>query len=269
MIKALNFDNEKNIVYLDYNIFVDSLEKADIKNKLYSLKTKYKYVYSSAYLEELANTAIKDVNIKEEVIKKDLENISKLTNNIGLRPTTDTGILPVVEHPKYSYQRVIDYLHLTKLSENNSKNFMKNRINHIELVKKYNINKDKIDLLDPSEVFYDSNVEMLVKECSRFGDLYLSINNASLWRAIRKDFSLLERNIEELFNLLEIIGYNSENNKKSRSRLHDVTHAIYATKANYFITNDNKFRNKCIAVYSFLGVTTKVCEYEKFISDNI
>ena len=62
-----------------------------------------------------------------------------------------------------------------------------------------------------------------------------------------------------LFRILNFAGYCSEKSEQtSISGTHDVSHAIYATKADFLVTMDRKFAKKCKAVYNFLGVRTSV-----------
>ena len=76
---------------------------------------------------------------------------------------------------------------------------------------------------------------------------------------MKNSFPDLEYCIEILFRILNQNGYNAEKSEKnSASGIHDVSHAIYATKANFLLTEDKRFYKKCQAVYSYLGVPTKV-----------
>ena len=70
---------------------------------------------------------------------------------------------------------------------------------------------------------------------------------------LRNSFHDLEFTIQELFRVLNFCGYKGERKENTHtSRIHDVTHAIYATKSNYLISADSKFVDKCKAVYYYL-----------------
>lgn len=61
----------------------------------------------------------------------------------------------------------------------------------------------------------------------------------------------LEYTIEILFRILNFAGYCSEKSEQtSISGTHDVSHAIYATKADFLVTMDRRFAKKCKAVYN-------------------
>ena len=50
--------------------------------------------------------------------------------------------------------------------------------------------------------------------------------------------------------------------------MHDVTHAIYGAQADYFVTNDVRFRKKLKATYNFLDIHCKVLSPEEFIRNS-
>jgi len=79
---------------------------------------------------------------------------------------------------------------------------------------------------------------------------------------------VLEHVFEILMNYLEEIRFRPEDVKKSRSRMHDVTHAIYATKADIFVTGDDRFYHKVRVAYNFLGVPTKVLFLDDFLKNS-
>jgi hypothetical protein len=70
--------------------------------------------------------------------------------------------------------------------------------------------------------------------------------------------------IEIVMNFLEKIGYRPESYAKSRSQLHDVTHVIYGSLADIFVSNDDRLRLKARAAYSYLGIRTRVRSFDEF-----
>jgi len=74
-----------------------------------------------------------------------------------------------------------------------------------------------------------------------------------------------------LLNTLEIAGYYQEKGNKNRvlrSQMHDSTHAIYGSKADYFITADNRFKEKLKAVLYFLNINCKILDIKDFLDLN-
>ena len=124
--------------------------------------------------------------------------------------------------------------------------------------KEYNINKKELSDLEPNIVFSQDSVLNFTKN--------KSIYNNEKYNNIKYSHSRIEQVITTLLSVLEKIGYQSEGRNKSRSMMHDNTHAIYATKADYFIINDNRYRKKVKAIYNFLEIPTIVLNIEEFLS---
>ena len=59
--------------------------------------------------------------------------------------------------------------------------------------------------------------------------------------------------------ILNFCGYWVEKTDRTAvSSIHDVSHCIYDTFADYIISMDERFSKKCKAIYTYLGVPTKV-----------
>jgi len=127
---------------------------------------------------------------------------------------------------------------------------------HIQ--KKYNINKKELSSLEPNVIFLKDNVLNFIENESMY--------NNEKYNTMKHSHLQIEKIITELLSVLEKIGYQSEGRNKSRSMMHDNTHAIYATKANYFIINDNRYRKKVKAIYNFLEIPTIVLNIEEFLN---
>src|SRR5262249_47244053 len=65
---------------------------------------------------------------------------------------------------------------------------------------------------------------------------------------------------------LEEIGYRADSFDKHRSRMHDVSHAIYAAAADVFVTGDQRYRQRVKAAYHLLGIQTKVMSIDEFMA---
>lgn len=89
---------------------------------------------------------------------------------------------------------------------------------------------------------------------------------ALLWQFddLKNRFSVFEAYVNFAANLLEKIGYHREATKNSRARLHDVSHIIYAAYCETFVTADGKLAKKAKAIYSMLGVSTRVLSDKEF-----
>lgn len=81
----------------------------------------------------------------------------------------------------------------------------------------------------------------------------------------------LELIMETLFEILNSNGYRREKKEEtSISSIHDVSHALYGSYCDKFITTDNNFFKKLEAVYWYTGIKTEVyyCKQEG-IEENI
>ncbi|MGL5256126.1 MAG: hypothetical protein ACRC76_03725 [Proteocatella sp.] len=69
----------------------------------------------------------------------------------------------------------------------------------------------------------------------------------------------MELAFEGLFEILNVNGYRSEKDyNKAVSSIHDVSHAIYGSYCDIFITCDLNFYKKIKAVYYYIGIKTEV-----------
>lgn len=53
------------------------------------------------------------------------------------------------------------------------------------------------------------------------------------------------------------------------ARMHDASHAYFAQLCDVFVSNDKKMRYKTEAVYSYLGVDTRVESGEEYLGLNM
>ncbi len=132
---------------------------------------------------------------------------------------------------------------------------------------------------DRKNIVNKNNIEIAyinISNCANAG--YIDENivfEKNKFELLKESHSSLQLTIGMLFVLLSYVGYKTEKRDKSVSGIHDVSHAIYATECDFLLTMDNKFAKKCEAVYSFLGVKTKVVlckqnvDYKRIISGNL
>lgn len=251
----------KPIVYFDFNVFVNYLKNEETKIKLEDLKCKYLFYYAPPYLEEVANIGAE----KTDFINEHIEKIDSLFEKRIFRPQKDGDIVKYSEPARDVYQRVVNLIGLSQLAyENDSLLFPlfkhERERNQFETKVISNFKYDK--------VFLESTVKEYIDYINKFRpvtcpELYV---NPTDNKKYLNNHRQTEAVVNALFNVLESIGYRAENQtKRIRSRMHDVSHAIYATKSDVFVIEDGKFREKCKAVYSILGVETKIVSYKEFL----
>ncbi len=192
----------------------------------------------------------------------------------------------VFEKPLDCFNRVVEDLDVTGFAHNNdvfhlgrrNKESLENNFKSIqkdcsnietfeEYQNKYKLGPKRLSSLEPSKIF---EIEA-VKEAL---NVFLEENHEyslTTGNILLSSHNLLERTVTLILNFLEKIGYNQEENNKVvklRSRMHDVTHAIYGAQADYFVTNDVRFRKKLKATYYFLDLPCKVLSPEEFIRNS-
>lgn len=89
------------------------------------LKKEYQYVYSTAHLEELANSIWKNGLVCNAYIENDIEALSELINNMELLPDLSRGIIICIESPYKPLEMVISSFEGTTIAEQEKKDFMK------------------------------------------------------------------------------------------------------------------------------------------------
>lgn len=268
--------------YLDHNIYLYSLDNESICQAVEKLKAdSVEFLYSPAHIEEIYSAYIKDEEQYQEKVQKIFAQISKFTNNMECFPSNNEIIIKE-EKPTECYKRVSG-IDTTKRIESDGKyNHQLNKTYYKELCKK-DRHFQSISLLKPNEIWeceeiirvlnrLNKNMSKVIKKhncsCETFFLRLVGIDkslpeNLQIYRGmyseLEKSHKVLEYVVEQLFILLNMVGYNADKKEKTNiSGIHDISHAIYATKADKLFSTDKKFVNKCKAIYYFLGIETEV-----------
>lgn len=270
-------------IYLDHNIFIETLENEELNEFLKKAKNNenIKFLYSPAHIEEVYKV-VSDVNSNNSSkMNKLLENISEITNNNEVIPTLKEIIIKI-ESPLECYRRVNGFDTTKRVKSDSAKRYEQDDNNYKKMLadNKHNkaistiefneiwenqIVKDEIDKLNNniSEEIkkFNTSIEVLTLKVmgvdrSLGQDFCFKKGNYEL---LKNSFNELEYTMEILFRILNYCGYNADKSEwTSISGTHDVTHGIYATKADYLISTDLRFVKKCKAVYYYLGIKTEV-----------
>ncbi len=220
-------------------------------------------------------------------LEKTRSSLTELLNeyNNGIEPVCHSTI-KCTERPIACFSRVIgdldatdwahfnDVYHLGRRNESSLKsNFDQIGVSHEDIEnfesyqKKRKLGPKLLSSVDSSKIFELDNVKEALAENLKEDDLTKILKG----RDLLSNHGALETTVTIILNFLEKIGYNQEENNKLvklRSRMHDVTHAIYGSQANYFVTNDHRFRKKLEAVYIFLEIPCKVISLDQFVSES-
>lgn len=278
------------ILYFDHNIYIYSLTNEDLRNKLKTLsKEKYKCIYSPAHIEEIFKASSE--NNSYESREGLLSIISAVTSNLEAFPQSppNQAIIIRTEEPSDCYRRVARFDSTDRVASDSIARLKDDQMHYKPLMKEvkkycnisnipplkifdYDLVKSKIDELNQNieaEINkYNLSIENLFLSmigcCKKLPDDFCFEKNR--YALMINDHTQLEYTIEILFRVLNYCGYNAE--KNAISSTHDVSHATYATAADYLFTTDTHFALKCQAVYSFLGVKTKIihCSVPDIIS---
>lgn len=270
-------------IYLDHNIFIETLENQELDKFLKKVKDNknVRFLYSPAHIEEIykvvANTNSKNEN-KMDIL---LKNISDITDNYELLPTLK-DIKIKKESPLECYRRVSDFDTRNRVESDSTRRYKVDKENYKKIIIDSKSNKS-ISTIEFDKIWDNEVVKQTFNELNKnIKEAINGFNNSievilakmiGVDRSLSHDFCFkkgnyellknsyndLEYTIEILFRILNYCGYNADKSERTNiSGTHDVTHAIYATKADYLISTDSRFVKKCKAVYYYLGIKTQV-----------
>lgn len=268
-------------IYLDYNFYIQMMRDSNLCTLLKELSENkdIKIFYSPAHIEELYK-AYADDCVDAVNTNKIIGNIKLITKNNELLPSV-TKIKSKIEDPMECLERVCDIDTREIIKNSSIQNFENNKkfFNSIREEDSSNLDNHKNK---PEEIWKKDEIKKELeklnikkyKEIHELNQTFLYLNkNIDPEKVLKeKDFhnlknshSDVEYSISVLFKVLERYGYFKEKKEETAiSSTHDVSHSIYATECDYLYTMDKRFANKCAAIYSYLGVPTKV----EFCSQN-
>lgn len=259
-------------IYLDYNLFVYLHEggRPDLHAKVRALSDQHTFPYSPAHMEEIATALANPSSIEpiDQLVAafQKLDSVSRISGNVELFPAESGPMVLKNERPHECFRRVLRYYDRNPILEENEELRLasfKDGDPHGKLANKMSNRPD--DLLLDSDLERDLQIKLyfdcdLPFRCKAHGV------KGFTWPEISGHFTVLERTIEVTMNFLEQVRYRPEPVRKSRSRMHDVTHCIYASGCEQFVTNDKRLYDKAKAVYRYFGVPTRVLTLEEFIA---
>ncbi|MBF8776304.1 MULTISPECIES: hypothetical protein [Pseudomonas putida group] len=265
---------QKKMIYLDYNLF-ESYRVDDIKGlraSIDAIKDKHTLPYSPAHLEDLASSLMwKDFKEDEIAPLMDrcegrLQNIIDLTNMVEIFPAEGHQPTRVItEHPGECLLRVLEHFDRNRFLDVREHNLLKGmKEQDVGGKRASQISNLPVNFLSAPEYDAAVNSKYAADRVLMHKKKDAGLQNLK-WPEISRSHEVLEHVFEILMNYLEEVRFRPEDVKLARSRMHDITHSIYATKADYFITGDVRFYHKVRAAYDYLGVPTKVLLREEFL----
>lgn len=267
--------SSRKLIYLDYNVFAYYHDGKEPKIREYidKLKRSYQFCYSPAHLEDIGSSLMWNRGCDEAEAKR----IAELTIDKALTISKITGdfeILPGRGNEPARFEREFPAECLDRVLAHADRNYFLDprERDMLDGFKVQDVDGKISNIMANLPVGFLSKPEyeqpllaklksslLLREKCARAGVTDYA------WGSISKSQEVMEHVFEVIFNYFEEIRYKPDAVKKSRSRMHDVSHAIYAAHADYFVTNDGGFASKARVAYTYLGVPTQVVDYLKFI----
>lgn len=281
-------------IYFDYNIILELLDFKEKEPALYlslltSMKKNNIFYYSYGHIEEIY------CNNKYNHLNR-LNILSEITNNNEILFQGNLRYHFLKEDIKDCYRRVAgdvgfnEYIdegnkHKTKLHIEKYDDFPdKNKLNHFDskdIFLKYEANLGLHMEEKLKDIFFQTLGTMqgehasilflnnkwilenfnLYKKCY---SMFMNISSENFENDISLFFDkprIFETLMEHIFDFLYEIGFWKEDHKKNstyRSKVYDVTHAIFASKTDTFFTFDKRFYHKLKVTYDLLGIKTKL-----------
>lgn len=255
--------------------------------RMISLVSKNQELLPSKPLENYVDTYI---HLKSEGVRVSEENEKNLIKSLNNNPISDNNkeypTKLCIEHPSICFKRVTQDLDMTTYAEhndvynigrNNEKSLIDNfsrigksitndTITFEELRHQFNIDPISISNLNHVDIFvHDGVIEILKLTCKDYNIPYIAITKGEV---LSQRHDIKEQVIPLLFDTLDKSKYYADRQndyEKIRSRMHDVTHAIYGSAATFFVSDDERLRYRLKAVYHFLQIPTQVLSSKEFI----
>ncbi|SAL82225.1 hypothetical protein AWB68_06431 [Caballeronia choica] len=259
-------------IYLDYNLFAYMYDETrlDLNAKVRALSDRHMFPYSPAHMEEIATAVMNAPTIETmdrlEAAMRKIDSVSQISRNVELFPVSSGPMVLKEEQPLACFRRVVLHYDKNPIVEENEEQilaFFKVGDPHGKLANKVSNLAD--DFLLNSDHGRDLQLKLLLDIDFSFRCKSHGVKDFT-WPEISGHFPVLERAIELAMNFLEQSRYRPEHISKSRSRMHDVTHCIYATGCDQFVTHDKRLNDKVRAVYRYFGVPTRVLTLEEFVA---
>lgn len=246
------------LLYLDQNTLIDVILRRD--PAFASVVTKFcssaaQAVYAPPHIEEIANiyrSTATDVDCDAHIAEH-LRGIRELTESWELLPNDKPGGPGrlIQEDPQVCLERVINHYELTYLAEANE-----------EALREHVLAKQAVPT--PVDAFQNQKLKAIWQQrmCLRGFDP----QHYPIGKGLRASFKATEQMIDICFRSLHDAGFGLETKRKTRSAIHDVSHAIYATMADIFVSRDERMLSKIKAVFSFLKVECVAYSPDEFLA---
>lgn len=232
-------------VYLDNCIFVD-IEKGNLNLSDFCRNDGTEYFFSLAHINELSRGVFKTPDLK----KTRLSTLSVLCGDNFLEEDDQGQSIELTHIPAdIVFGRCELLRKVTVCFEQVVAKYNPNRQGIID---ELNINKIEIGNIDYGDILnvlksklMDSSYHFGIEEFLRYSEAFT-----------------LKAKYSTLFNLLDSVFYWKD--EQNINRLYDSAHACCAQYCDVLVTNDKRMAIKAKAIYSYLGVKTRVVNSEEY-----
>lgn len=229
-------------IYIDNNILIDYEEgKVVLPQTTESMNYYYSYVHLQELLEsprfnELIGDRIKAIiDLTDCKCCENDDNWSVVFGNMD--PRRYLIVLQQNPFSKYLQQRIREaYMHWFDGKDPDT------------IMKYYGIEKSRINNYTPEE---------LINEYRGFIEYYVA----------NTDDGMVMSAFQSFFNAMDMLGFwqDKRTARSNLARSYDANHAYFASACDYFVTNDQRTRNKANVLYYYFGMKTKAVSFEEFI----
>jgi len=249
---------KRPLLYLDQNALVDVIMNRDPSFATVVRKfcaSTAQAVYAPPHIEEIANIYRSKASHAQcgRYIAEHLKGICDLTDCWELLPNDEPdapGRL-IQEAPQDCLSRVIDKFELTYLAEDTEEALRE----YVPAARAVNTPVNAFEYANVRAIW---QIRMLCRgfdpECCPTGS------------GLRSSFQTSVAMVDICFRSLRDSGFGLEAKRKTRSSIHDVSHAIYAIMADLFVSNDARMLEKAKATFSFLKSECVVYSPSEFVA---
>lgn len=228
-------------IYIDNNILINHEEGKIVLPRSESLN----YYYSYVHIQELMESGTRFEQLNDRRIRAIIE----LTGNKCCQNNDNYEVELTTQDPR---------VFLFVLQKNAACTFLQERMREAALhwfdgkepntiMKHYGIEKSRINNYSPEE---------LMEKYHDFIEYYVHSSADGMVMSAFQSF----------FNAMDMLGFwkDKRTNRSNLARSYDANHAYFASACDYFVTNDQRTRNKANVLYYYFGMKTKAVSFGEF-----
>lgn len=240
-------------VYLDNNIIV-GIENGDYQISSFKSVNGVEYYYSAAHIDEL----IEGSHLECLSVDKRLDTIFNLA---GIN-----HILSGIHEPEIYPKTPIE---MYEISCNPLQTILRRQVNSIttrfyvdneRFLEVLKLKRVEVNNIKPCDIIKEIDKRLLTADnpFDRISVKEYLYRTEAMGRAV----------YGTLFNLLDFACFHKDKptDHSNIARLHDSGHAYFAQLCDVFVSDDKRMRYKTEAVYSYLGINTRVMSGKEFLS---